>query len=106
MGGGGGNNLNPENGPISRRRRRQRSGFGLRYVFTWPAMTVRQSLTIVFAPWPSMHDPIVVLLNVADQIEADGLTEKWTKGKLKELQYVGLTVRKKQRCTLTCHFSS
>ena len=50
-------------------------------------------LVIVFAPWPSMHDPIKLLLNAQDRELADRLTEKWTVAKLSELQYVGLTVR-------------
>lgn len=50
-------------------------------------------LVVVFAPWPSMQNPVDHLLNISDTEEADKLTEKWTRGKLKELQYVGLSVR-------------
>lgn len=45
-----------------------------------------------------MHDPVNYLLNASTDIEADKLTEKWTDGKLKELEYVGLTVRMR-RCS-------
>ncbi|KAL8937494.1 MAG: hypothetical protein Q9211_003666 [Gyalolechia sp. 1 TL-2023] len=38
-----------------------------------------------------MHDPVSRFLNATDAKEADSLTEMWTKGKLKELQYVGLS---------------
>ena len=41
-----------------------------------------------------MHDPISNLLNAADAEEADRLTEKWTDAKLKELNYVGISVRR------------
>ncbi|KAI4190980.1 MAG: hypothetical protein L6R41_000430 [Letrouitia leprolyta] len=51
----------------------------------------RRTWTVVTATWPSMHDPVTHLLNAADDKEADELTEKWTQGKLQELQYVGLS---------------
>ena len=51
------------------------------------------TLAVVFATWPSMHDPISNLLN-APPTEADRLTEKWTDAKLKELNYVGISVRR------------
>ncbi|KAL8831671.1 MAG: hypothetical protein Q9170_005194 [Blastenia crenularia] len=38
-----------------------------------------------------MSDPISHLLNVTDTHEADKLTEKWADGKLKELNYVGVS---------------
>lgn len=62
------------------------------------ARALRRLLSIVFATWPSMHDPVNYLLNASTDIEADKLTEKWTDGKLKELEYVGLTVRMR-RCS-------
>ena len=67
--------------------------FRLAWVFVWLATLPRKVFTIVFATWPSMHDPIKDLLNAAEMAEADRLTDKWTDGKLKELQYVGLSVR-------------
>ena len=54
---------------------------------------IRRILTIAFATWPSMHDPVSHLLNTVDREDADKLTEKWTNGKLKELEFVGITVR-------------
>ena len=63
-------------------------------IYIWPAEGLRAGLSVIFAQWPSMHNPVDLLLNAADTEEADRLTEKWTKGKLKELQYVGLSVRR------------
>ena len=62
-------------------------------IYIRPTKGLRTGLSVIFAPWPSMHNPVDRLLNAADTEEADRLTEKWTKGKLKELQYVGLSVR-------------
>ncbi|MCJ1235150.1 hypothetical protein MMC14_003116 [Varicellaria rhodocarpa] len=45
----------------------------------------------MFATWPSMYDPVKSLLNAPDETEAEKLTERWMKAKLKELNYVGLT---------------
>ena len=59
----------------------------------WLIAKTRETLAVVFATWPSMHDPISHLLNAADAEEADRLTEKWTDAKLKELNYVGISVR-------------
>ena len=63
-------------------------------VVTWLIAKTREILAVVFATWPSMHDPISDLLNTADAEEADKLTEKWTDAKLKELNYVGISVSK------------
>lgn len=63
------------------------------WVFIWLVRVFRQTLTVIFATWPSMHDPVSQLLNAANEAEADKLTEKWTQGKLQELNYVGLSVR-------------
>lgn len=60
---------------------------------TWLIAKTRETLAVIFATWPSMHDPISDLLNAADAEEADRLTEKWTDAKLKELNYVGISVR-------------
>ena len=65
----------------------------LSWPFVWLYRRFYGILVIVFAPWPSMHDPIKLLLNAQDRELADRLTEKWTVAKLSELQYVGLTVR-------------
>lgn len=65
----------------------------LSWPFAWLYNRLYGMLVIVFAPWPSMHDPIKLLLNAQDRELADRLTEKWTVAKLSELQYVGLTVR-------------
>lgn len=54
---------------------------------------IRRVLSIAFATWPSMHDPVSHLLNTVDREDADKLTEKWTNGKIKELEFVGITVR-------------
>ena len=66
------------------------------YLFSWLSLWVyaqiRNAFSVVFATWPSMHDPIKSLLNVPDTEEADDLTDRWTKAKLKELEFVGLTV--------------
>ena len=62
-------------------------------IYIWPTKRLRAGLSVIFAPWPSMHNPVESFLNAADTKEADRLTEKWTEGKLKELQYVGLSVR-------------
>ncbi|KAG8531830.1 uncharacterized protein KY384_003466 [Bacidia gigantensis] len=61
------------------------------WLVLWAWAECGKSLSIIFAQWPSMHDPIKYLLNVADHHEADTLTEKWVQGKLQELQYVGLS---------------
>lgn len=61
------------------------------WVIIWLIAKARGSLAVVFATWPSMHDPISNLLNAADAEEADKLTEKWTDAKLKELNYVGIS---------------
>lgn len=61
---------------------------------TWLIAKTRETLAVIFATWPSMHDPISDLLNAADAEEADKLTEKWTDAKLKELNYVGISVCK------------
>ena len=74
-----------------RRHHAQFSAFS--WVLTWLGTMIRKVLTIAFATWPSMHDPVSHLLNAANGEEADKLTEKWTKGKLKELEFVGITVR-------------
>ena len=58
----------------------------------WPYAKIRQWISIMFATWPSMYDPVKSLLNAPDEGEADKLTERWMKAKLKELNYVGLTV--------------
>lgn len=64
-----------------------------RFVYStyWMYAKVCQGVSIAFAPWPSMHDPIKSLLN-ADGREADDLTLKWKDAKLQELNYVGITV--------------
>lgn len=69
------------------------------YLFSlgWAFILFHKSLTVIFATWPSMHDPINNLLNAIDVEEADKLTEKWTDAKLKELNYVGLSVRTTER---------
>ena len=67
--------------------------YPLSWPFAWLYHRFYGMLVIVFAPWPSMHDPIKLLLNAQDRDLADRLTEKWTVAKLSELQYVGLTVR-------------
>ena len=64
------------------------------WVINWLIAKTRATLVVIFATWPSMHDPISNLLNAADAEEADKLTEKWTDAKLKELNYVGISVRK------------
>ena len=66
--------------------------YALNYVFRWTASKVGALLSVIFATWPSMYDPIKYLLNVEDPQKADELTERWYKAKLKELQFVGLTV--------------
>ncbi|KAL9594765.1 MAG: hypothetical protein Q9219_006851 [cf. Caloplaca sp. 3 TL-2023] len=81
----------PTQEPLEKWRSRHPYLFGLSWIFIWSAMKFGKVLTIVFASWPSMHDPVSHLLNVADPKESDRLTEKWTDGKLKELQYVGLS---------------
>ena len=63
------------------------------WVIMWLIGKTRETFAVVFATWPSMHDPISHLLNAADAEEADRLTEKWTDAKLKELNYVGISVR-------------
>lgn len=62
-------------------------------IIMWLIAKTRETLAVVFATWPSMHDPISHLLNAADAEEADRLTEMWTDAKLKELNYVGISVR-------------
>lgn len=94
MGAGEWNVQNPEQGHLLLWRKRHPYLFSLSFVFIWIAAKLRNLLNVVFATWPSMHDPIIYLLNTADEKEADKLTEKWADGKLKELQYVGLSVRK------------
>ena len=79
--------------------------FALFWVFIFAAARLRRSLSVIFAPWPSMHDPISHLLNIAEAEEADKLTEKWTDGKLKELQYVGLSVRLLRKRPTLCDSS-
>lgn len=94
----GAGELNDENLAQSQLLRWQRHHpylFALTRTFIWFYAKIREALSIIFATWPSMHDPIKYLLNVADVQEADILTEKWTKAKLKELQYVGLSVRRR-----------
>ena len=66
--------------------------FAVARIYRWFYAKVRKGFTVVFATWSSMQNPIDYLLNVRDAREADKLTEKWTKGKLKELQFVGLSV--------------
>ena len=66
--------------------------FALSHGFFYVHDQLRNVRTVIFATWPSMHDPIPFLLNEADDHEADHLTEKWTDAKLKDLQYVGLSV--------------
>ena len=83
----------PERGHLLQWQRRYPYLFCLSWVIRWSAAELRKILAVIFAPWPSMHDPIKYLLNAADKEEADKLTDKWTDGKLKELQYVGLSVR-------------
>ena len=67
------------------------------FILCWPFISLyrktHRTIVIVFATWPSMHDPIRSLLNVKEADLADKLTAKWTEAKLGELQYVGLTVR-------------
>lgn len=65
--------------------------FGPGWIIIWLVAKTRETLAVVFATWPSMHDPISNLLNAADAEEADKLTEKWTDAKLKELNYVGIS---------------
>ena len=58
----------------------------------WPYAKMCQGISVMFATWPSMYDPVKSLLNAPDDAEADRLTERWKEAKLKELNYVGLTV--------------
>lgn len=60
--------------------------------FVYVYQKIYRAFVVIFAPWPSMHDPIKSLLNEQDRELADRLTEKWTHAKLGELQYVGITV--------------
>ena len=99
MGAGELNNQNREQW-----RRRHPYIYALSRVFIGVAFQIRKLLTILFATWPSMHDPIIYLLNAADPKEADKLTEKWANGKLQELQYVGLSVSRIKR--LIAHHSN
>ena len=66
------------------------------HALCWPIIfTYREmagALSVAFAQWPSMHDPVKYLLNASDAQEADKLTERWVEAKLRELNYVGLTV--------------
>lgn len=94
MGAGEFSRQNPDQGHLVLWQKRHPCLYGLSWVFIWSASMLGKFLSIIFATWPSMHDPINHLLNAADPEEADKLTEKWTDGKLKELQYVGTTVRK------------
>ena len=93
MGAGELNGHAPGQGHLLQWRKRHPILFALSWVFVWFATEIRKALNIIFAPWPSMHDPMKRLLNVEDAEEADRLTEKWVRGKLDELQYVGLSVR-------------
>ena len=70
-----------------------RHRFPYSFFFIWCYLKIRFAISVIFAPWHSMSDPIDSLLNIPDEEEADKLTAKWTKAKLEELQYVGLTVR-------------
>lgn len=80
--------------------------FGPGWIIIWLIAKTRETLAVVFATWPSMHDPISNLLNAADAEEADKLTEKWTDAKLKELNYVGISVRETESPTfLSLSFS-
>ncbi|KAL8935987.1 MAG: hypothetical protein Q9216_005163 [Gyalolechia sp. 2 TL-2023] len=81
----------PKQGQLALFRSRHRYLYGLCWIFLFSAAVFGKIWTVLFATWPSMHDPVSHLLNTTDVEEADNLTEKWTKGKLKELQYVGLS---------------
>lgn len=83
----------PDQGHLVLFRSSHRYLYNLRWIFRWSAAMLGEIWTIIFATWPSMRDPVSHLLNATDARDADSLTEKWTKGKLKELQYVGLSVR-------------
>ena len=93
MGAGELNGETPQQGQLRQLRDAHPYLFTLSQVFFYFHDQIRNVLSVVFATWPSMHDPIKFLLNVSDEHEADELTEKWTDAKLKELQYVGLSVR-------------
>jgi hypothetical protein len=44
----------------------------------------------IYAPDPSTHDPIEILLNTDNEKERDDLTMKWRDNKLSELNFVGV----------------
>lgn len=71
---------------------------GLGWAFIWVAGELQRSWSVVFAQWPSMQNPVDRLLNASDKEEADRLTDKWAKGKLKELNYVGISVCRRLPC--------
>lgn len=83
--------------PKQRQLSQWRRGHPYLFSLGWVFILFHKVLTVVFATWPSMHDPINSLLNATDVEEADKLTEKWTDAKLKELNYVGLSVRTMER---------
>jgi len=66
--------------------------FRLIHTICWLYARACKGVSVLLAPWPSMHDPIKSLLN-AEEHEADILTTKWRDSKLAELNYIGITVR-------------
>lgn len=94
MGTGQSNRQTPVQEQLTQWWRRHPYLLGPGWIIIWLIAKARGTLAVVFATWPSMHDPISNLLNAADAEEADRLTEKWTDAKLKELNYVGISVCK------------
>ena len=45
-------------------RHRHPHSFELSWLFIWLYRKIHRAVVIIFAPWPSMHDPIKYLLNV------------------------------------------
>ena len=95
MGAGELNGETPQQGQLRQSKHAHPHLFSLSQGFFYFRDQIRSVLSVVFATWPSMHDPIKFLLNESDEPEADRLTKKWTSAKLQELQYVGLSVRER-----------